>query len=49
MHAVRAMSQKIMVMKDGKIVETGSSDEIFNNPQHPYTINLIKSSMLDKG
>lgn len=46
MNAVRAMSHKIMVMKDGKIVESGPSDAIFNNPQQSYTKQLIKASMI---
>ncbi|MBQ8481313.1 MAG: ABC transporter ATP-binding protein [Alphaproteobacteria bacterium] len=46
MNAVKAMSHKIMVMKDGKVVESGSTEEIFNNPQQAYTKQLIKASML---
>lgn len=48
MHAVRAMSQKIMVMKDGKVVEFGSADEIFNHPKHNYTKQLITAAMMNK-
>jgi dipeptide transport system ATP-binding protein len=33
-----------MVMYLGKIVEYGPRDQIFNNPQHPYTLALLKSS-----
>ena len=46
MNAVKAMSHKIMVMKEGKVVESGSADEIFNNPQQAYTKQLIKASIL---
>lgn len=46
MNAVRAISHKVMVMKDGKIVETGKTDDIFNHPRHTYTKQLIKASML---
>ncbi len=35
--------QRIYVMYSGRIVESGSSDEIFANPRHPYTIGLLKS------
>lgn len=35
------MSNKIMVMQKGKVVESGTRDEIINNPQHPYTKQLL--------
>ncbi len=38
---VRAITDRVLVMKQGKIVEEGKSDELFNNPQHPYTKELI--------
>lgn len=41
MEAVRFMSDKIAVMKDGKIVETGSCEEIFDFPKNEYTQKLI--------
>ena len=37
------MSDIIVVMKDGKIVETGSRDDILNNPKDDYTKKLIAS------
>jgi peptide/nickel transport system ATP-binding protein len=40
---VRYMSEKIAVMYLGKIVEIGKSDEIFENPLHPYTKVLISA------
>jgi peptide/nickel transport system ATP-binding protein len=30
-------------MYGGKVVEIGSSDDIFNNPQHPYTQRLLQA------
>lgn len=44
MKAVRAMADEIAVMKDGKIVETGKAEVIFNHPKQPYTQNLIAAS-----
>ena len=38
---VRYMSDEVMVMKDGEIVESADADEIYRNPQHPYTQQLL--------
>jgi peptide/nickel transport system ATP-binding protein len=40
---VRYMSDEVIVMKDGEIVEAGGSDELFARPQHPYTRTLLSS------
>jgi peptide/nickel transport system ATP-binding protein len=40
---VRYMSDEVIVMKDGEIVETGSPDELFVHPRHPYTQTLLSS------
>lgn len=37
------LSDRILVMKDGKVVEAGTPDEIFGRPAHPYTRELIAS------
>jgi len=41
MGVVADMADDILVMKDGKVVESGSADAIFNRPQHPYTQELL--------
>jgi peptide/nickel transport system ATP-binding protein len=38
---VKFMSDRILVMQQGKIVERGNAEEIYRNPQHPYTQKLI--------
>lgn len=38
---VSTIADRIAVMQKGKIVETGSSDLIFQNPAHPYTRKLL--------
>lgn len=38
---VKFMSDRMVVMNKGKIEEMGPADEIYNNPQHPYTQKLI--------
>ncbi len=40
---VAHMADRIAVMYAGKIVEIGGADEIFYNPQHPYTWALLSS------
>jgi peptide/nickel transport system ATP-binding protein len=41
MGVVADMADEILVMKNGLMVEKGSADQIFNNPQHPYTMELL--------
>jgi oligopeptide transport system ATP-binding protein len=41
--AVAEISDRIIVMYAGEAVETGTVDEIFYSPQHPYTRGLIAS------
>jgi microcin C transport system ATP-binding protein len=40
---VRKIADRVCVMKDGEIVETGPTAEIFENPQHPYTQMLLSA------
>ncbi len=37
------LSDRVLVMKDGLVVETGEPEEIFRHPRHPYTRELIAS------
>ena len=41
MGVVADMADRIVVMQQGRIVETGTTDEIFNHAQHPYTQQLL--------
>nr|WP_049750940.1 dipeptide ABC transporter ATP-binding protein [Psychrobacter arcticus] len=43
---VRALCQHIMVLKDGKCIESGRTEDIFNTPQHPYAKQLFQASMI---
>ena len=44
---VRAMSDRIIVMKDGRIVEEGAAEEIVSRPQTPYTQELMRAAFLN--
>ena len=40
---VAGMADRVMVMYAGKQVETGTADEVFYRPSHPYTLGLLGS------
>ena len=44
MKAIKAISDTVIVMKDGKIVEQGSTKQIFENPHEQYTQQLIAAA-----
>lgn len=41
---IRAMSDHVVVMKNGKIVEQGETEAIFDHPQEAYTRDLIAAA-----
>ncbi len=43
---VRAMAHRVLVMKDGEIVEEGEAEALFASPQRPYTRALIAAAHL---
>jgi oligopeptide transport system ATP-binding protein len=40
---VAGMTDRVVVMYAGKVVETAPTDELFANPRHPYTLGLLAS------
>lgn len=42
---VAELCDRVYVMQAGKVVETGSTIDLFENPQHSYTARLIRLSM----
>lgn len=49
---VAGMCDRVLVMYGGEIVETGTIEQIYNNPAHPYTQGLLRSVPrldMDKG
>ncbi len=43
---VRAMSHRVMVMKNGDVVEEGEAEALFDAPQQPYTRELLAAAHL---
>jgi len=44
LRVVRALASAVLVMKDGKVVESGAAADIFDRPQHPYTRALMAAA-----
>ncbi|MDT9409321.1 ATP-binding cassette domain-containing protein [Corynebacterium rouxii] len=43
LHVVRSLCTTVAVMREGKIVEYGPTEDVFNNPEHEYTKALIEA------
>lgn len=43
LETVRFVADRVMVMKAGKIVESGTTTEVLDSPKHPYTQRLLSS------
>jgi len=41
--AARYVADDILVMYAGRVMERGTADDVFENPQHPYTWGLLQS------
>ncbi len=42
---VRALSDDILVMKDGRVVESGPAERVLSAPEHPYTRALLSAAL----
>ena len=40
---VRLLADRLMVMKDGRVVESGLTDQVLDDPQHPHTQLLVSA------
>jgi microcin C transport system ATP-binding protein len=45
LRVVRALSHRVMVMQGGRLVESGNSDEVFENPKESYTKALLAAAL----
>ena len=43
LNVVRKLCTQVAVMQKGVLVETGNTEDVFHNPQHPYTKKLIEA------
>ena len=41
---IRSICHRVMVMKDGKVVEHGETEAVFDQPQHDYTLKLMSAA-----
>lgn len=42
---IRTMADRVMVMRRGQVVEQGLSDQVFQDPQHAYTQQLVQAKL----
>ncbi|WP_375599759.1 ATP-binding cassette domain-containing protein [Devosia sp. Naph2] len=42
---IRTMADRVMVMRHGEVVEKGLADQVFQDPQHPYTQQLVHAKL----
>ncbi len=40
---IRMLADRTLVMLDGRVIESGLTDQIFEDPQHSYTQQLVYS------
>jgi peptide/nickel transport system ATP-binding protein len=47
MAVIHFIADEVAVMKAGRIIEQAPTDKLFSDPQHPYTINLLESLLVN--
>lgn len=43
---VRLLAQRLLVMQSGQVVESGLTDQVLDDPQHPYTQQLVSATLV---
>jgi microcin C transport system ATP-binding protein len=46
LRVIRAIAHRVIVMRDGQVVEHGDTAGIFEAPQHEYTRTLLDAALL---
>jgi len=49
LRVIRAMAHRLIVMRDGRVVEAGETEALFAAPKHEYTQALLHASLFDVG
>jgi microcin C transport system ATP-binding protein len=42
---IRSVAHRVLVMKQGRVVEQGPTEKLFTNPEHPYTETLLQAAL----
>lgn len=42
---IRSVAHRVLVMKDGRMVEQGDTEKLFTTPEHPYTETLLQAAL----
>ncbi|NER80226.1 MAG: phosphonate C-P lyase system protein PhnK, partial [Leptolyngbya sp. SIO1D8] len=42
---VRLLADRLLVMHNGQVVETGLTDQVLDDPHHPYTQQLVNATL----
>lgn len=45
---IATLCQNVLVLKEGKLLESGATKDIFNAPKHPYVKELLQASIVEK-
>jgi len=46
LRVIRAVAHRVLVMHEGRVVEQGVTDQVFDAPQHPYTRTLLDAALM---
>ncbi len=47
-YSIKDLCEDIIILKNGKIIESGKTEEVLSKPKNEYTIELIDSNFINK-